>query len=167
MNRIHNATNPNQGKFKRVLCVCSAGVLRSPTAAEILSQPPFNFNTRAAGIDSDFALIPVDGALLEWADEVVCMTSYQYEALRQQGYSKPIITLDIEDNYEFRDPELVKLITERYTEITKAEEEVKPIPVGVPGFVEVYSRPECVFTYCPTPGDCMPKNGCSSPSCTE
>jgi len=59
-NRIHNSSNPYQGKFKRVLCVCSAGLLRSPTTAFVLSQEPYNYNTRAAGIVDDYALVPVD-----------------------------------------------------------------------------------------------------------
>ncbi len=42
--------NPYQGKYKRVLCVCSAGVLRSATTAVVLSKEPFNFNTRSAGL---------------------------------------------------------------------------------------------------------------------
>lgn len=49
MNRIANASNKFQGSYKRVLCVCSAGLLRSPTAALVLSKDPYNFNTRACG----------------------------------------------------------------------------------------------------------------------
>lgn len=77
MNRKWNSHNEYQGKHKRVLCVCSAGLLRSPTAAWVLSNPPYNFNTRAAGIDVGHALIPVDDVLIEWADEIVCMDEYQ------------------------------------------------------------------------------------------
>ena len=44
MNRLANTQNKYQGKYKKVLCVCSAGLLRSPTAALVLSQEPFNFN---------------------------------------------------------------------------------------------------------------------------
>ena len=65
MNRLANTHNHYQGDAKRVLCVCSAGLLRSPTAAFVLSQEPFGFNTRAAGIAEDFALIVVDDVLLE------------------------------------------------------------------------------------------------------
>lgn len=75
MNRIANSTNQFQGSYKRVLCVCSAGLLRSPTTALVLSQPPYNYNTRAAGLTKEFALVPVDPVLLHWADEVVCMNS--------------------------------------------------------------------------------------------
>ena len=57
-NRLHNATNPYQGSYKKVLCVCSAGMLRAPTAAVVLSRPPYDFNTRAVGTDLGTALIP-------------------------------------------------------------------------------------------------------------
>ena len=51
--------NAYQGKHKKVLTVCSAGCLRSPTAAHILSSDPWNFNTRAAGISLEYAIVPV------------------------------------------------------------------------------------------------------------
>ena len=73
MNRLANSSNRWQGKYKRVLCICSAGLLRSPTAAFVLSQEPYNYNTRAAGLTKEFALIPVDEVLLNWAQEVVCI----------------------------------------------------------------------------------------------
>ena len=116
MNRIHNSSNPYQGKFKRVLCVCSAGLLRSPTAALVLSQEPFGFNTRSAGIEDDFALIPVDRVLVEWADQIVCMTIHHREELRERypEADAKIVVLDIDDNYEYCDPELMKQIAEKY-----------------------------------------------------
>lgn len=77
MNRLDNARNEFQGEYKRVLCVCSAGLLRSPTTAVVLSSEPYNFNTRAAGLVREFALVPVDKVLLFWADEIVCMTADQ------------------------------------------------------------------------------------------
>lgn len=123
-NRTHNSQNPFQGNFKKVLCVCSAGLLRSPTAAFVLSQEPFNYNTRACGIVPDYALIPIDEVHLAWADSVVCMTKDQELQLRNQLDSmvdvfnyknKPtIICLEIEDSYGYRDPELIKLIVEKY-----------------------------------------------------
>ena len=120
MNRIGNVGNPNQGKFKRVLCVCSAGLLRSPTAAWVLSQEPYNFNTRAAGAVEDFALIPVDEVLLTWAKEVVCMSPSHADIVRElldalELYDPPkVICLDIPDQFCYRDPELVELIKKRY-----------------------------------------------------
>jgi len=32
----------------------------------VLSQEPYNYNTRAAGIVDDYALVPVDEVLLNW-----------------------------------------------------------------------------------------------------
>jgi len=95
-------------------CVfCSAGVLRSPTAALVLSSEPFNYNTRAAGIDTDFALIGVDPVLIEWADEIVCMEMFQAMALETMT-EKPIYCLDIPDDYEYRDQKLMALIAGQY-----------------------------------------------------
>ena len=118
MNRIANAGNQFQGSYKRVLCVCSAGLLRSPTTAFVLSQEPYNYNTRAAGLAPDFALIPVDGVLLEWADEIVCMTEDQEEdlewKLEQRDLTTPIVCLNIADSFAYRDEKLIELIKENY-----------------------------------------------------
>ncbi len=117
-NRIWNCKNPNQGDFKKVLCVCSAGLLRSPTAALILSSDPYNYNTRAAGIDKGHALIPVDDVLLTWADEVVCMTDEQSVDLSlwmaRLNLKTKVICLYISDSYAYRDPKLAELIVEKY-----------------------------------------------------
>jgi predicted protein tyrosine phosphatase len=124
MNRLANCTNPYQGQYKKVLCVCSAGLLRSPTAAFVLSQEPYNCNTRAAGLTKEFALIPVDEVLLEWADEIVCMTTEQAETLTKtvsgKVFQPPVLCLDIPDSFGYRDPELMKLISTKYDELQKA-----------------------------------------------
>lgn len=123
LNRLANCKNPYQGKTKKVLCICSAGLLRSPTAAVILSQPPYNFNTRAAGVSKEYALIPVDPVLLAWADEIVCMEDDHEFQLRRmmedssRGFNvidKPIFNLNIDDGYEYRSEELQWLIKEKY-----------------------------------------------------
>lgn len=120
MNRLGNAQNRHQNShtFKRVVCVCSAGLLRSPTAAVVLSQEPWNYNTRAVGLVAEFALIPLDDVLLEWADEFVCMTEDQGEEVRNRlitaGLRVPVVVLNIDDRYGYRDPELVRSITEAY-----------------------------------------------------
>ena len=125
MNRIGNCANIYQRMefFKPVLCVCSAGLLRSPTAAVVLSQPPFNFNTRCAGVTTEFALVPVDEALLVWAEEIVCMELKHEQQLKEimaksNFKEKPIIRLDIPDEYPYRNPDLMELIKNRYIEKT-------------------------------------------------
>jgi predicted protein tyrosine phosphatase len=122
MNRLANVDNRFQQVVlhKRVLCVCSAGLLRSPTAAFVLSQEPWNYNTRAAGLVPQFALVPVDDVLLEWADEVVCMSQEQADEvtgrLRAKRVKTLVVCLNIPDSFSYRDPELVRLVRERYSE---------------------------------------------------
>ena len=115
MNRLANCSNKYQGRYKRVLCVCSAGLLRSPTAAWVLSNEPYNFNTRAAGLAKEFALVPVDEVLLTWADEIVVFEAKQAEQIRSALVDEtPIIVLGILDNFRYRDEELVSMIRKSY-----------------------------------------------------
>lgn len=118
MNQMAVTKNSYQGKYKKVLCVCSAGCLRSPTAAVVLSHAPFDFNTRACGIDPDFAIIPITDVLIEWADEIVCMTQ-EHKADLLQMTDKPIVCLDIPDNFEYRNPKLMKLVKEQYLKVSQ------------------------------------------------
>jgi predicted protein tyrosine phosphatase len=117
-NRRANLGNEFQGQSKRVLCVCSAGMLRSPTAAWVLSNDPWNFNTRSCGTE-DHALVPLDLGLLLWADEVVCMDSRQAKVVREMldsdSTTRPVHVLNVPDNYNFRDPELVDLLKEKFS----------------------------------------------------
>lgn len=110
-------SNSYQGDYKRVLTVCSANMLRSPTIAHVLSAEPYNFNTRSAGT-AGFALIPVTEDLLLWADEVVCADTEHALWVRNRmiewSIDKPIVNLQIEDIYEYRNPKLIELIKERY-----------------------------------------------------
>ncbi len=124
-NRLGNATNPYQGDFKRVLCVCSAGLLRSPTLAWVLSQDPYNYNTRAVGWNGDFALIPIDEAHITWADQIVFVEPSVERGVRsitQDLYidGKELITLNIPDNFEYRNPKLVEIIKAQYAQAIEA-----------------------------------------------
>jgi len=116
MNRKVNSHNKWQGEYKRVLCVCSAGLLRSPTTAFVLSQEPYNYNTRSAGLTQEFALIPVDEVLLEWAEEIVCMNDKQKIEL-QRMTGKPVLALNIPDQFEYRNPELIEIIKKNYDKV--------------------------------------------------
>lgn len=122
-NRLHNMRNPNQGDNKKVLCVCSAGLLRSPTLAWILSNEPFNYNTRAVGTSSEYALIVLDEVQLQWADAVVFVDDGNY--LTACYDHKELIdnmehyVLEIPDIYEFRHPKLVEAATKQLKEAFK------------------------------------------------
>lgn len=114
-NRKHMLKHPSQGNFKKVLCVCSGGLLRSPTVAWVLSNPPYNFNTRSCGITDKYALIQLDDFLLEWADEVVCMEQKHaeevWERLNKIDKADTVVRcLNLSDDHLFRDPELIKEI---------------------------------------------------------
>lgn len=118
-NRLSNCHNKFQGAFPRVLCVCSAGLLRAPTLAWVLSNPPYNCNTRAAGSCEDFALVPVDKVLLEWAQHIVAVNRHNLEELVNNkdfewetavAPNKKIWVLDVPDSFSYRDPELVQAI---------------------------------------------------------
>ncbi len=115
MNRLANCKNEYQGHRLKVLCVCSAGLLRSPTLAWVLSNEPYGCNTRAAGIVPEYALIPVDDVLIKWCDEVVCVQKDHVllvHAMIQQtsAVAKKIWELDVPDSWRFRDPDLVRHI---------------------------------------------------------
>lgn len=116
-NRLHNCKNPSQTETKRVLCLCSAGLLRSPTAANVLHKE-YGYNTRAAGVTEDFALIPVDDVLLEWADEIVCVEASVWKRLaKDYAHVGPKTkVLNIPDMFSWGDPELEQKIKEQYEE---------------------------------------------------
>lgn len=119
-NRMSNAENRFQGTRRRVLCVCSAGLLRSPTASVVLAST-YGYNTRAAGIAKEYALVHADSTLLHWADEIVCMEEWQ-KSIIQQAFSDNgvikkadrIVCLNIKDEYSYMDSSLQELILERY-----------------------------------------------------
>ena len=122
-NQMGNALNPYQGKTVKILCVCSAGLLRSPTIAKHLTGK--GFNTRACGTSLDYALIPISEALVHWADEIHVVKEQEHiirEIFELKGLSvmqKPIIVLDIPDDYGTFESELEDIIKgfyERYAE---------------------------------------------------
>lgn len=126
LNRLANAQNPFQGDAKRVLCVCSAGLLRSPTAAVVL-QNTYGFNTRAVGHSNEYALIPIELTHIYWADEIVCVSMSVSDALdrifgKSPVYIKSDITvLEVPDQYSYMDHELQKIILKQYAEATEEE----------------------------------------------
>lgn len=109
--------NPFQGDVRKVLTVCSACCLRSPTAANVL-HTEYGYNTRPAGVEEEYAIVPVTARLLMWADEIVVMENWQaheiIEMLEIMGLDRPVICLNIDDNYCYMQPELVSLIKQRY-----------------------------------------------------
>lgn len=123
-NQLQNVSNPYQGPSKRVLCVCSAGLLRSPTLGFVLSKPPYNFNCRAVGVDVGHALIPVTEALLHWADLVITVDQHTARSVRHlyndfdiSEAETPLIVLNIPDNYPRMDKKLIAAIKKELKQV--------------------------------------------------
>ena len=111
--------NPFQGKDTRALCVCSAGLLRSPTLANVLIK--HGWNARACGSYVDLALIPISLNLISWANRIIFAQKENYDAtlklfshntdVVQEILSKSIV-LNIEDDSNYNHPRLIRqLIT--------------------------------------------------------
>lgn len=117
MNRMANSSNRFQTDVKKVLCLCSAGLLRSPTLANVLHEE-YGYNTRAAGVTTEYALVPVDDVLIEWADEVVCVEMDVFDAIGQQYQDKlkhkRVVVLAVPDMYEWNNPELRGIMSKQY-----------------------------------------------------
>lgn len=118
MNRRYNLTNHNQTLVKKVLTVCSAGLLRSPTLANVLHKE-YGYNTRSAGANKEYALVIADEALLTWADEIVCVESEVFELLCTEENlpileDKRVLVLNVPDMYQWGDPELERIALKQY-----------------------------------------------------
>lgn len=119
-NQLGNAHNKYQGERLRVLCVCSAGLLRSPTIAVILADE-FGWNTRSCGVSTEFALIPISEVLVEWAQYIVFADNEHFDATenyREKLKGKDFNILEIPDEYEYMDDGLVDLIKEKIYKAT-------------------------------------------------
>lgn len=118
-NRLGNAHNPYQTEAKRVLCVCSAGLLRSPTTANVL-HIEYGYNTRAVGVSQEYALIPLDIVHIEWADELVFVEQDVYDLayndFKDKLKNKTVVVLGLPNSYSWNDPELVSLIKKQYAD---------------------------------------------------
>lgn len=120
--------NHYQGRSLRVLFVCSAGLLRSPTGAAwgIKTQ---GWNTRSCGSE-DIALIPLTPELIMWAKRIVFVNPENFDSavkrfaktyvevyvdyhgreafnLSDLIKSKAVV-LDIPDDYDYGDAYLYK-----------------------------------------------------------
>jgi predicted protein tyrosine phosphatase len=97
---------------KHVLFLCSRNKLRSPTAEAIFSDHPA-IEVDSAGLSSD-AEVPLTFEQIEWADLILVMEKVHRSRLNQKFSSvlskKRIAVLDIPDEYDYMDPELIRLL---------------------------------------------------------
>jgi predicted protein tyrosine phosphatase len=101
--------------MKNVLVICSANRLRSPTAEQLFSSRD-DVEVLSAGLDSGCGN-PVTTELVEWADIIFVMEKAHRNKLSKRFKaslkSRRVICLDIPDDYEFMDPELVRILQAR------------------------------------------------------
>ncbi len=101
--------------MKRILFICSQNKLRSPTAEQIFSLST-DIEVSSAGTNHD-AENPLDREQIEWADIIIVMERTHRNKIQKRFrgvlHGKRIIVLDIPDDYEFMDPELIRLLRVR------------------------------------------------------
>lgn len=110
--------NPYQGSAPRWLFVCSAGLLRSPSAAHVACT--MGANARSCGSHTEYALIPLSANLIAWAEKIFFVNPENFkESLRvfaNTGWEEDIKSKaevwDIPDRYEFGDPVLMMKLQE-------------------------------------------------------
>jgi len=99
----------------RVLFVCHYNRKRSATAERIFGKDPA-LDVRSAGTSVE-AMVQVNERMLEWADIVFTMDGEQQREMARMFPDHPclakIVCLEIQDDYNFLDPELVRLLRER------------------------------------------------------
>ena len=127
-NQLHNVNNSAQGKTKRVLTVCSAGLLRSPSVANYM-HITYGYNTRSCGTSKEYALVPISEALITWADMIVFVNAENYQQLDQEEkdciaeIGTEVLILDLDDVHNWNSPELMSSIAyqlkHKYKDITE------------------------------------------------
>lgn len=107
--------NPYQGVASRLLFVCTAGLLRSPTAADVATKE--GYNARSCGSNIYLALIPISVNLILWADKIVFMdANNKLEAIQHFNKSSEEVRANlesgavwhIEDYYDRAEANLVR-----------------------------------------------------------
>ena len=100
---------------RNVLFICSRNRLRSPTAEQVFANRP-GIETSSAGLNND-AENPVTPEILRWADLIFVMERAHRNKLSARfkphlGRAR-VICLEIPDEYEFMDPELIRVLRAR------------------------------------------------------
>ncbi|GAB2880126.1 low molecular weight protein tyrosine phosphatase family protein [Pseudoduganella ginsengisoli] len=101
--------------MKKVLYICSQNRLRSPTAEQVFSTWK-GLEVTSAGTNHD-AENPLTPEVLEWADSIVVMERAHRNKIQKKFRpslnGKRIVCLEIPDEYEYMDPDLIRLLEAR------------------------------------------------------
>lgn len=99
----------------RALFICTHNRLRSPTAEQVFASWP-GVETDSAGVGAD-ADVPLSPEQLAWAEIVFVMEKVHRSRLSKQFQrhlnGKRIVCLDIPDDYDYMQPELVRLLEKK------------------------------------------------------
>ncbi len=102
----------------KALFVCNQNRHRSRTAEEIFSK---EMETRSAGLYGGQVIMQED---IAWADIVFVMEDFQRSELARrfpdEYMQKRIVSLGVPDIYQYKQPELVKLLRERVKSLSLA-----------------------------------------------
>jgi len=102
-------------KKTKILFICHANMDRSPTAAKIYSNHP-ELEVKSAGISWQAYTI-VSKELVEWADVILAMEDdqklYIEHKFSEVIAGKMIDSLDVQDEYDFMNPQLQNIIKVR------------------------------------------------------
>lgn len=95
-----------------MLFVCSQNRLRSPTAEQVFSRRE-DLEVDSAGTNQD-ADNPLTAEMVAWADVIFVMEKAHRSKLQRRFRAalggKRVVCLDIPDDYDFMQPELVRLL---------------------------------------------------------
>ncbi len=99
-------------RLLKLLFICSQNRMRSPTAEHLLQGEP-GYTVRSAGVDPN-ARTRVNKELIAWADLIFVMERWHRLVLEEEfpkaSKGKRIICLHIPDEYQYMDPELIRLL---------------------------------------------------------
>jgi len=97
--------------LNNLLFVCSKNQWRSPTAEKVFRSK--GFDTRSAGTSSKARKI-ISGTDIVWADKIFVMEKKHKNIIKSKYgdviQNRPIIVLDIADEYQYMSSELVEFL---------------------------------------------------------
>jgi predicted protein tyrosine phosphatase len=116
--------NEYQGPYERHLYVCSAGLLRSATAATIAAT--LGVNARSCGSHYEYALVPISVNLVHWAQKIIFVNPDNLDRSNKNFFGdletlrlieKKAIVWNIEDDYDYMSTVLLNILTRKIKEI--------------------------------------------------
>jgi len=96
--------------LSNLLFICSKNQWRSPTAELLFKGHPLH-TAQSAGT-SDKAWTRLSQKMIDWADVLFFMEK-RHKQITEERFDpggKTMVVMDIEDNYQYGDPELIQIL---------------------------------------------------------